>query len=281
MKKVIALLLTLVLTLSIVCLSALAETANVPDDLEPIEGFEAFTFTGSNGATVRYRIREGSAYNQPLMIWMHGGGAVGNDNIAQINANSKASLTLAAYSADWTILAAQYPGRDFSGFAFDEDDWFGAYAELVNELVSSGQVDAGRVYVGGGSLGGYTTWKFCYMYPELFAAVLSCCPAISLNDEELLMTGMDKIIEAKLPIRMYHAVGDEAVPEEYSVGLYNYLRKFSPDQDVEFTFLTQEDVLAMNHPETVKQPAHNTGWSYALQGEEFEALMDWMWAQKK
>lgn len=281
MKRLFA----LVLSLALFCGAALpaafaAEEKKLPEIVPEvtgteaaIQGFEARYFTGTNGVTVRYRIREGSGKHQPLMIWMHGIGAVGTDNEKQVTANNGTAVLLAEYSPDWTVLAAQYEYNPDKGYT--DTQWYDAYAELVQSLIQQGLVDGDRVYLGGGSLGGSTSWEFAYTHPELFAALLSCC-AFNGSTAGDKINNIDRILEQNIPIRIFHAVSDEACSYDWSVRLYKYIQKKDPSYDVELVSYTKEEM-----DDAGVAVGHWAGWILPFRGEDGEQLLSWLWSQNR
>ena len=59
-----------------------------------------------------------------------------------------------------------------------EDHWFDLFetlAEFVDAMRHDPRVDARRVYVTGGSMGGFTTWQMACAHPDWFAAAVPVC----------------------------------------------------------------------------------------------------------
>lgn len=243
------------------------------EEEDSIEGFVAREFEASNGVSILYRIREGSADNQPLVIWQHGSGAVGTDNEKQLNANDRASFIFAEYSDDCSVLAAQYPYK-FStpyleGEEEDMDAWLEAYAELIQSLIDAGKVDVDRVYVAGGSMGGGVVMEFITQYPDLFAAAVAMCPRGTINGD---LTCLDAVVD--LPLWLFHTEGDKTNATSISDEISQYLTE-AGSEVMKYTRYTAEDMTAGGLTPGLE---HNASWRLGLADEE---LFTWLFAQSK
>lgn len=243
-------------------------------DPEPEKEFVPGSYTASNGTTVLYQMREGTADGQPLVIWQHGSGAVGTDNQKQLTANDNACYLIADYTPDCTVLAAQYPYK-FStpyleGEEADMDAWLAAYAELIESLCTSGQVDADRVYLAGGSMGGGIVMEFITQYPELFAAAVAMCPRGTINDNLSCLTAVQD-----LPLWLFHTDGDTTNAPEISDEIYAYLTEELNSTAVRYTRYTAED---MEKAGIAPNLTHNASWQLGLAEEE---LFPWLFSCQK
>lgn len=54
-------------------------------------------------------------------------------------------------------------------------DYFETLKDFVRHVIAFDFVDASRVYITGGSMGGYTTWELGMSMPELIAAIVPIC----------------------------------------------------------------------------------------------------------
>ena len=110
----------------------------------------------------------------PVVLFLHGAGQRGEDNVAQLSKGDAGHLMLFASEHERAVvLAPQCPaGRDWS-----EPDMTVALSGLVKHVLSSGEVKTNpdRVYVTGFSMGGYGTWKLVLSCPSMFAAALPVC----------------------------------------------------------------------------------------------------------
>ena len=104
-----------------------------------------------------------------LVLYLHGGSSRGSDNEAQLK--EKAVSVIYQYLLDHDIAATfivpQCP---------TDGGWTSQNRKVVNELlksyVSEGTVDADRIYVMGGSMGGTGTWCQLSYFPDFYAAAM-------------------------------------------------------------------------------------------------------------
>lgn len=152
----------------------------------------------------------------PLVLFLHGAGERGNNNTSQVNShidglvNATQSATYASY-----LLAPQVPsGQQFVNVPFNTGSYTNATApaastsmnltiQLVEELIQTLNVDRGRVYVTGLSMGGYGTWDIIARRPSLFAA------AVPMSGGGNTDTG--GLID-QIPLWAFHGSADGTVP---------------------------------------------------------------------
>jgi len=152
---------------------------------------------------------------QPLVVFLHGAGERGGDNIAQLKylpawlAEPDARRRYPAF-----VLAPQCrpderwvdvswaDGQSTPQPAAPSTDLAAAIA-AIDEVVAREPVDPARIYLTGLSMGGYGTWDLAARFPERFAAAMPICG------------GGDERVAAKLaalPIWCFHGDADKAVP---------------------------------------------------------------------
>ena len=132
--------------------------------------FESWTY---ENVTFPYRkavIATGSGQPTPiLVVYLHGGPKRGNDNVQQMQ--EQAIFTIAGYLKERNIhavmLVPQCPDSLTWGVETNE-----AVRQLIEDYKKRGEVDAHRIYLIGGSMGGTGTWLMASAYPCLFAAVM-------------------------------------------------------------------------------------------------------------
>ena len=166
------------------------------------------TFTAKNENAVIYRIYEPEAITaRPLVLFLHGGGECGEDNILQMTGTIGA-LRLAEKWPEMYIMAPQAPAGSLSmlenfevmkkrgnpfrvemgmtPFALKGErgwnrDYLGKVCDIIRRMIVDGKVDPKRVYVIGMSMGGGGTINAVSVAPDLFAAAAPICP--SMNGE--------------------------------------------------------------------------------------------------
>ncbi len=247
----------IVLTLAIVFSPSISQAQDV------VDGFAARAFVGANGMRMAYRIFVPDAEQRvrplPVVIYLHGSGGVGDDNLRQIGGgNTNGTHVWVTPQAQARhpafVVAPQLP----SGNRWDATgpDGIAPYASLVIELLGSLSrefaVDLDRVYLTGQSLGGLGTWDLITKRPELFAAAVPLCGQGTPSRAEAARN---------VPIWVFHGAKDELVPVARSREMVAALRAVG--SAVRYT----------EYPEV----GHDV-WTVAYVERE---LPDWLFAQKR
>jgi S-formylglutathione hydrolase FrmB len=130
----------------------------------------AFIYT--NGIyTMPYRVylplNYSAATNYPLVLFLHGAGEYGTDNIAQVK-NHIAGLIARTYSDYPAVLIVPQLDTSFWSFTNPNDLTLGILAQ-VRQCYA---VDERRLYLTGLSAGGFGTTDYAINFPALFAAIV-------------------------------------------------------------------------------------------------------------
>ena len=171
-----------------------------------VKDLDTFTAKQENG--VIYRIYEPECSGpRPLVLFLHGGGESGEDNILQLT-GTLGALRLAEKWPEMYVMAPQAPagsltmqenfevmkkrGNPFrveigmTPFALKGErgwnrDYLGKLADIIRKMIAEGKVDGRRVYIIGMSMGGGGVINAVSVAPDLYAAALPICP--SMNGE--------------------------------------------------------------------------------------------------
>jgi len=186
-------------------------------DVEPVEF--AYRLLGPESITA------GTRY--PLVIFLHGAGERGNDNLSQLKYFPTWMAEQSARQAHpCFILAPQcrdeqkWVDVDWSKIESTPQsptptvDMLAVIAALEDTLQRE-PIDPARIYLTGLSMGGYGSWDLAARMPDRFAAVLPICG------------GGDEATAAKikdLPIWCFHGDADTAVRVERSRTMIEALR---------------------------------------------------------
>ncbi|WBB64081.1 phospholipase [Streptomyces sp. WMMC500] len=183
-----------------------------------VDGFTAGSFTDTRGFGVRFRLHlpegfvrdPGAATRYPLVVTLHGGGEVADNNVTQLTGN-RIAVTFAKPERQRRhpafVLAPQVPlprpmdGED--GTDWTDDGVRAATVDLLDAFVASHPVDADRIYLVGLSSGGRGIFDLLPRYPARFAAAL---PTAGWGDPSV----MDRITH--VPLWADHSVDDPVVP---------------------------------------------------------------------
>lgn len=211
----------------------------------------------------------GSEEPAPLIVLLHGGGEGGKDTNLVLLGNKVVALNseeIQNYFEDGVhILAPQSPTMwldDGSGEMTTNGDsmYTQALSTLIKEFVESHDiVDPNRVYLGGGSNGGYMTLNLAIENPGYFAAIFPICHAYQSEwiDDEELSTLVDT------PIWMIHALNDFIVEYEPTTGdLYNRLEEAGHEN---------------LHLTTFDNVVDTSGEYQDEEGNPYEYLGHWSW----
>ena len=186
--------------------------AETPPD---VSNFEARVHKEPDGSTLQYRLLIPKDYvagqSRPLVIWLHGSGEKGTDNVRQVKYLPKSFLGGSPESPfPAFVLVPQCPptGRWVAmGYNAPADTTpltRMLIATLV-ELKTEFNLDDRRISVGGFSMGGYAVWELLARYPNAFAAAF---PVAGLPNNRPGIAAWVK----DTPIWMFHGEKDPAVP---------------------------------------------------------------------
>ena len=187
----------------------------------------AKTFKSQHGRTMPYRLFIPQHYNSqkryPLVLFLHGGGGRGDDNLKQIQGGNGFIIDLLTKSESQAkfpcfVVAPQSPQQE-GWIEYDSitpTNQLQLVLELIGNLKGSFSLDANRLYVLGQSMGGFGTFSIVTMQPKMFAAAVSICGG---GDESKAGS------IAQVPIWAFHGERDEAVRVERSRNMIAAIRK--------------------------------------------------------
>lgn len=236
-----------------------------------VDQFENLTFTGSNGVTIPYRLHiTNNSKPEPLVIWMHGAGEVGTDNIKPITA-SRGAVSWIEEGFETNVIAAQYPYK-FSVDLTDKElqdmkNYFKAYKELIDKLVSEGKVDKNRIYLTGASMGGGLALRFLLEDPNLFAGSVLMSSRGTVKDPSEL-----KAI-SNMPIWLFHAEEDTTNDVSISKNIYNELQSLG-DKNAKLTIYSPDTMNSLK----LYGALRHWSWVPTLNNKD---MMNWLFSQKK
>jgi poly(3-hydroxybutyrate) depolymerase len=139
---------------------------------------ENFVATGSLTQNLPYRLLVPPGYSAstryPLILFMHGAGEAGTDNMVQLTAggntaNGAMELVSAANLATYPcfMLAPQSPSG--SGWSNASQD---SIIAIISLLEANYSIDTDRIYCTGLSMGGFGTYAIVTRYPSEFACAV-------------------------------------------------------------------------------------------------------------
>src|ERR1700683_5599446 len=180
-----------------------------PERLALIEAFENLSEglqdkfearTHKSDWVMPYRLfRPATNEKAPLVIYLHGSGGLGDDNLKQLIFGNRFGTRVWLLPENqkrfpcYVVVPQTDRGwirYDFSQQPAKEIPVFGDGARLALEIVDrlcqefthGSTIDRRRIYVTGQSMGGAGTWNVIANRPQLFAAAVICCGSISSED---------------------------------------------------------------------------------------------------
>jgi len=176
-------------------------------------------YTDASGKTIPYELFVPPAYDKtrkyPLIVFFHGAGERGTDNINQL-AHVAKNFSAPDFQAKHPcfVVAPQCPLNeqwvdmswgDLSGVRPAQPSQAMRLAlKALDAVTSEFSIDQARIYVTGLSMGGYAVWDCITRYPDRFAAGVACCGG---GDENTVTAAV-----AQVPVWAFHSADDNAVP---------------------------------------------------------------------
>ena len=233
----------------------------------------------TSGLNYRDYKPESDGQKHPLIIWLHGAGEGGDNNVTHINGNRGAVAFISdeaqkAFDNPY-VLAPQSPDYWMPELVLGDlvikgTDNTEKVVDLIKEYISNNsEIDTSRVYIGGCSMGGYQTWETLFAAPELFAAAFPICAAYEVPEKKL-----DTV--KNIPIWVVHAANDDTIPVKYTQDAYNYLK--SKGGNVLYTEYSNVQVDGEDF-------APHASWIYPLNNDPVneggEHFYEWLASQRK
>ncbi len=196
-----------------------------------VSRFSAEKFINKNGDTLQYRYLfpdYDTVRKYPLVIFLHGSGERGNDNVAQLKwgvMNFATDEMMKLHPA--FVIAPQCPQKmAWSNFERNKGQVGNLKStpskpmelviELIRETIKTMPVDTNRIYITGLSMGGYGTFDAIERYPGLFAAAMPVCGGGDTSKAGSI---------AHIPIWIFHGSEDAAVDPQNAYNMAEALRK--------------------------------------------------------
>ena len=172
-----------------------------------------------------YRLFVPTSYDKkipyPLVIWLHGGGSAGDDNLGQISLDNRLGTHF------WTrkenqdrhpafVLAPQSLGGWDSNAETGLSDELRLVLDILEVVRKEYTIDANRIYVAGQSNGGIGVWGLITKKPGFFAAGIPLCGAGH--------TGIASRA-AKTAVWAFHGEKDDVISVDFSRNMIAAVKK--------------------------------------------------------
>ena len=161
--------------------------------------FNSFGRIGAYLNYLKYSPEKSKTVKLPLIIYIHGAGSRGND--------------LDNFSVVDSLLKRIESGRIPAILTAPQchaDTWFELFdvlLEFIDCMRNQPDIDINRIYICGGSMGGYTVWQVCMSKPDWFAAAVPICGGGMYWNAARLKN---------LPVWAFHGEEDQTVSVEES-----------------------------------------------------------------
>jgi predicted peptidase len=168
----------------------------------------------------------------PLVVYLHGSGGLGDDNLKQMGLGNifgtrvwalpenqkKFPCYVAVPQTDrgWVRYAPPSPGDSVARVVPGLGDGARLVFEIIDGLRREFAIDERRIYVTGQSMGGAGTWHMTAQRPRVFAAAVACCGGHT-SDAAADSVGT--------PLWNFHGAEDTTVPPAVSRDRIAAMRK--------------------------------------------------------
>ena len=163
------------------------------------------------GYLVRYPNNYTKGKKCPIIIQIHGAGGRGSSLEQAKKEHSFFSITEQMEDFPFVTIAPVCPGETDTWF-----DHFPSLKGLIVEVIESDYADPERIYVMGGSMGGYTTWELGMSMPERLAAIVPICGGGMYWNAGRLVN---------VPVWAFHGAKDPTVLVEESIKMVDAVNK--------------------------------------------------------
>jgi predicted peptidase len=180
-----------------------------------------------------------------MLLFLHGAGERGSD-LEKVKVHGPPKIVEKQKDFPFIVVSPQCP----------EDDWWTDKVEvlihLLDDIVARYNVDTGRIYLTGLSMGGYGSWALAAEHLERFAAVAPICG------------GGNRIMAHRLkdiPVWAFHGAKDPVVPLKQSEEMVSAIKALGGDARL-----------------TVYPDAGHDSWTETYNNKE---LYDWFLKHRK
>ncbi|MHC1764887.1 MAG: prolyl oligopeptidase family serine peptidase [Verrucomicrobiia bacterium] len=151
----------------------------------------------------------------PLILFLHGAGERGSD-LLKVAAHGPPKIVEQQPDLPFIVVSPQCP----SGQIWSNE----VLLPLLEDVMESNQVDPGRVYLTGLSMGGYGVWNLALSFPERFAAAAAVCGGSEVL--KILLAGPKALRSiCSLGVWAFHGAKDPIVPLSESERVVAALRQ--------------------------------------------------------
>jgi predicted peptidase len=152
----------------------------------------------------------------PLLLFLHGLGECGNNELERVNTHGPSKLAASRPDFPLVVVTPQCPPPPGAMNDVPRAWRPELLIQLVDHVAANMRIDASRVYVTGLSMGGYGTWRLVAAYPHRFAAAVPVCGGGEPQEMAAALRGV--------PIWAFHGARDAVVPLSESQAMVDAVR---------------------------------------------------------
>lgn len=136
-----------------------------------ISSYKKYTFIDrENLLNIAFRIKKSSKKEKmPLVIYFHGAGVIGSDNIKQLWEYKNMGIHLSKRNCHILVPQANHDIGDNISVIIK---YCSTIKKLLEKLSEYAQIDYDRIYLVGASYGGACVWYSLYQFPQFYAAAI-------------------------------------------------------------------------------------------------------------
>lgn len=180
--------------------------------------YESFKLQRDVTSTLNYLVYLPKSYSpnikMPLILSLHGSGERGN-NIENVKRWGIHKILRENDDFPFIVVSPQCPEGEIWEMKFN------ALKDLLNKIQNDYNIDDERICLTGYSLGGYGTWNFAIVNPEIFAAIVPISGGAISPKKALCLKN--------IPIWVAHGDSDTVVPFEESKRIVESLEEHNPN----------------------------------------------------
>jgi predicted peptidase len=214
----------------------------------------------------------------PLIVWLHGKGEAGNDNLAQLRYLYQLLFRISRNEQKYPffLLAVQCPADNpvWTTSAQNSDDMINVVLAIVDKTTADYPIDLERITLAGLSSGGNGCWEMAVRHPDRFAGVapisssggdpsrisrLVGVPVWAFNNVDDRSTPIDSV---RASVRALQAAGGQAHLTEYQASGHDAWSAAFRRDDVLDWLLAQR----RGHRSWMNAPGRNKGEHWIVMG---------------
>lgn len=180
--------------------------------------YKSFKIEKDIKSTLNYLVYLPESYDEsrkwPLILSLHGSGERGN-NIESVKKYGIHKILREKEDFPFVVVSPQCPRDEIWEMQFS------FLKELLNHIENNYNIDNKRIYLTGFSMGGYGTWNFAILNPEIFAAIVPISGGAISPKKALHLKN--------IPIWAAHGDSDTAVEFEESKRIVDSLKIHNPN----------------------------------------------------